>query len=381
MILYLTIAVISVLIASRIQIDYVEPGQKKLPQVYVKDRLDRQAVMNSIGLTALVLFLSSFCVLRVHTGNDYQTYINHFHDIVCGNYVVTEKGFNWIVKLVYWFLDEENYLVIFGIFGFATVLIFVKALYEQSCDFQMSFFLYMALGLYFQTYNTVRYYFALGIVFYSIRYVIRNEYVKFIVAILIASLFHKTALIVIPLYILAKIPWKKWMLVVFALLSLTGLFMEDFYMKVFLKLYPSYLNEEEYLAGGGFSYVNIARCLAVLVFSLFVYYRNGGFEDNNMKFYFYLNLGALALYTCFSFIPFVSRIGYYLNITHLLYLPMLIRYLPQGKVRTAWKAIILTAGLLYFMIFLDKATAMNVRILPYSTWLYEDISMMPLFHR
>ena len=381
MFLYLSIAVVSILIAARIQPRYSEGIKDGLVQAECRKTLDRQTVVNTILLAMLILFLSSFCVLRIYTGNDYQTYINHFHDIISGNYVVTEQGFNWIVKGIYWFFDKEHFLLVFGIFGFLTVLIMVMSMYEQSPDFLMSFFLYMTLGLYFQSYNTVRYYFALAIALFSMRYVMRGEYGKFIITVLAASLFHKTALVVIPLYIMAKIPWKKWMVVVLAVFALTGLFMEEFYMKIFLTLYPSYINEEEYLLGSGFSYVNIGRSLAVLILSLYLHYRCGGLRDKDLMFYFYLNLGALALYSCFSFMPFVSRIGYYLNISHIFFLPAMMKAMPQGKIRTIWITTILAAGILYFMIFLEKATAINVRILPYSSWLFEDFEMTPLFHR
>lgn len=384
--LYILIFAFSLLIASRIQPLNAENG---IGERYLAGALqtsgyhkkNRQMVVNSIAFFALALFLSAYCVLRVRTGNDYQTYCNHFHDIYYGNYVVTEPGFNFIVKAVYWFLDEENYLWVFGIFGSLTIYIFLGSLYRQSQEFLLSFFLFMTLGIYFQTFNTVRYYFALAIALYSIQFVLRNEYAKFVLLILTAALFHKSVLVVIPLYFLARVPWKKWMVGCVLAFSLTGLFFSEIYMDLLLRLYPSYLEQRELLGEQGISYVNILRSLAVLVLALYVYYRRGGFENSSLWFYFYLNLGCLILYTCFSFIPFVSRIGYYMSISHLLYIPALIKSLAPGKERYTIKAIVIVGALLYFILFLDRAYEMNIRILPYSTWLYDDLQMLPLEHR
>lgn len=349
--------------------------------------IDRQGKLDQICMTALFLLLAGASALRIYTGNDYQTYISHFHDIYRGNYVVTERGFNLIVTAVYTFFQKECYLVIFALFALLTVGVFLKALYDQSVDFPMSFFLFMMLGTYFQTYNTVRYYFALAIVLYSMRYVIRKQYIRFLITILIASLFHKTALIAIPLYLLAAIRWKWQHLMIAGLLAVSGLFFQEQYMALFIRLYPSYVNEEEYLASGGFSIVNVFRCAAVLLFSLYALkWDKEWYVDRELRFYFQLNLGALALYLCFSFVPFLSRIGYYLNISHLFFLPILLRGIPEkaqllivGKMGNVSKKricryLILLAGVIYFLMFLYKATAVNVRILPYHSWLWTEIA-------
>lgn len=371
MILYITVAVSAILIASKI-----ESGHKNHIIIQGGVSRDKQGVSNRICFAGLFTLLFVVSALRIQTGNDYQTYIDRFHDIVCGNYVVTEPGFNLIVTAIYLFFQKEVYLVVFAVFAFLTIGVFLRALYEQSPDFQMSFFLFMALGIYFQTFNTVRYYFALALVLYSMRYVLRKEYVKFILMIMLAMLFHKSALVVIPLFLLARMNWKKGALIFFGFFALTGLFLEDFYMQVILYLYPSYIHEEEYLLAGSFSIVNIIRCIAVLVLALYCY-KDAIRDSEENRFYFYLNLGALALYTCFTFIPFVSRIGYYLNISHLFFIPALLRAVPKRK--KMWKILVVAAGILYFAAFLYKATDVTVKILPYSTWIFEEVEFVPLF--
>ena len=333
----------------------------------------RQGYINIICLTALffVLFIPS--ALRIHTGNDYFTYIIRFHDAYTGNHIVTEPGFNLIVKAVYTFLDKEIFLLIFAIFAFLTVFAFIRGMYLQSSDLGLTVFLFMAFGLYFQTYNTVRYYLALGILLWSMYHVTKGNYVKFVLLVLLAAMFHKTAICVLVFYPFCRLKWNRITLAILTLGGISGLLFKDAYLALFLKLYPSYVNEEEYLSSGSISWVNILRCVAVLALGIYLY---GPVIKKNATLAFYMKLNALALifYGCFCFVPFASRIGYYLNISQILLLPGICTSL-DGKKKKILTALIMAAGTVYFAFFLYKAFGDVVRVLPYSTWLNYPGSM------
>ncbi|MBR4543834.1 MAG: EpsG family protein [Lachnospiraceae bacterium] len=347
----------------------------------VRDR-EGHELANRIRLAIIfwILFLAS--ALRIYTGNDYRTYIYHFHDSYRDIFVVTEPGFNAVAKYVYKFFDEEYFLVLFAIFAFVTILFFLKALYEQSRDFGMSFMLFMAYGLYFQTYNTVRYYMALAIVFYAMRFVRDRQYVKFLIAVLVAALFHKTAIAVLLIYPICRMRWQIYHYVLIVMAGISGLVFKSQYMELFVRLYPSYKNEPEYLASGGMSIINILRVAAVIAFAIaiMILCRKKKEQEKNeaVRFYFQVNVAALVLYLCFSFVPFLSRLGYYLIISQVLLIPELIRMSESLKlnVKKVLVAGVTLCAAAYFGMFMYKATAENVKILPYSTWLTYDSSDM-----
>jgi hypothetical protein len=188
--------------------------------------------------------------------------------------------------------------------------------------------------------------------------------------------------------------------------------LQDFYLKVVVWLYPTY-EDTEYLEGGT-SYINILRCAAVLMFALALLWKErrqtaqedgrGGqtlMEDDAFRFYFYLNLGALVLYVFCSFLPIISRIGYYLTVSHILFLPMLLRkvgavsqeaeglreetaaketVIPDGKAaqkRLRWQQVcragVVAAAVLYFVMYLSRAGNDGVLILPYKTFFFHDM--------
>ncbi len=376
MILYITVAAATVLLGSMVNC-------RPVTQPY---RTTRQQMCNRVCLFAVFLILFALSACRLNVGNDYAKYVEFMHLVNCDAYVPTEAGFNLLVKIIYGLSGFENYLLVFAVYAFVTIGIFLLGMYEQSEDFSLTFFLFMALGYYFQTFSTVRYYLALALALYAMKFVMRGQWGRFTVLILLGSAFHKSLLVVIPLYILAVLPWKKWQLAAGALFCTTFLFCQDFYLRLVVLLYPTY-EDTEYLEGGT-SYINILRCLAVLAFSGIVYWsgkRSGstrGEEQKNAEvgerydrahFYFYLNLGALVLYVFCSFLPIISRIGYYLTVSHILYLPMLLKRVEDRRWRKALRAGILLAAVLYFAIYMSRADNDGTLILPYKTFFFHDM--------
>ena len=376
MILYITVAAVTVLLGSMVNC-------RPVTQPY---RTTRQQMCNRVCLFAVFLILFALSACRLNVGNDYAKYVEFMHLVNCDAYVPTEAGFNLLVKIIYGLSGFENYLLVFAVYAFVTIGIFLFGMYEQSEDFSLTFFLFMALGYYFQTFSTVRYYLALALALYAMKFVMRGQWGRFTVLILLGSAFHKSLLVVIPLYILAVLPWKKWQLAAGALFCTTFLFCQDFYLKLVVFLYPTY-EDTEYLEGGT-SYINILRCLAVLAFSGIVCWsgkRSGstrGEEQKNAEvgerydrahFYFYLNLGALVLYVFCSFLPIISRIGYYLTVSHILYLPMLLKQVEDRRWRKALRAGILLAAVLYFAIYMSRADNDGTLILPYKTFFFHDM--------
>lgn len=401
MILYITVAVVTALLASLV--DSHEARQSHT--------LTRQRLCNRVCLTAifLILFLLSAC--RLNVGNDYAKYVEFMHLVNCDAYVPTEIGFNLLVKLIYGLSGYENFLLVFAFYSFATALFFLLAMYEQSDEFGLTFFLFMTLGYYFQTFSTVRYYLALALALYSMKFVLRKQWGRFVVLIVLGAAFHKSLLVVIPLYFLASLPWKKWQLAIAAAFCTTFLFMQDFYLKLVVFLYPTY-EDTEYLEGGT-SYISILRCAAVLGFAGIVYLmrrredgqksitageresveitKNTACEigingeknvtmieqekewNRRFWFYTYLNLGALILYVFCSFLPIISRIGYYLMVSQILFLPMLLKAVPDKKWRRLFRAGILVAAVLYFAMYLKKGANDGVLILPYKTFFFHEM--------
>ena len=337
--------------------------------------MTRQQLVNRIVLGSLFLALFLVSALRLNVGNDYGNYVEFMHLAYAHAYVPTEWGFNNLTRLVYELSGFENYLAVFAIFAAVTIGLFLTALWQQSEDFVLSYMMFMLLGYYFQSISTVRYYLALSVALFAIRYVLRGDWPRFVLLVLAGALFHKSLLLVLLLYPVAVLRWRRWMFSAFGLVCLATLFLRGPILRIVLFLYPTY-EDTQYLSGGT-SIVSIARCLAVLAAALWLYRRDHGeiLRDRRLRFFFLCNMMALALYTFGAFLPTVSRVAYYLTITQLFFVPLLLKQVPVQWRRTAvLMTAVACAG--YFAIYMHGAGAPGVRILPYQTFLFHELPPM-----
>lgn len=330
--------------------------------------ITRQKMLNRILIIAVFLLLFAVSACRIAVGNDYWVYREDFLLIEQNRHVSFEFGFVWVVRFLQSMLEHDKYLPVFAVFSFFTVLFFVRGMADQSEQFCFTVFLLMTGGYYFSSLNSVRYYLVLSVALYSIKYVLNSEWGKFVFCIALAATFHKSVLVVIPLYFLASRNWKKWHMLLLAAGCASLIIFQDFYRKIIFCFYPFY--EGSMFDTGETSLTNIAKCAAVLVLSL-IYYNTAIKGDKKNRFYFYCNLGALALYVFASFIPEISRIGYYLNITNIFLIPGVIEKIPAKKQRILWTVLVVAAYLAYFALFLRRAYSTDIRLLPYRNWIFQ----------
>lgn len=337
-------------------------------------QLTRRQALGLVCLAGIFAVLAGVSALRIEVGNDYGKYIDIFHEIYAGTdeaYVVTEAGFNFVVWLLYTLSGYENYLLVFAVFGAATVYIFLKAMYRQSVDFKVSFALFMLLGVYFRTFTTVRYYFVLALTLYSLQYVRRREFLKFVLLILFASLFHKSVLVVLVLYPLAALEWKRWMLAAGGVAAVCVFIWQTPILKLALALYPTFEGTVYLTQGVGLAAnaSGILRCLFVFALAA-VCFRESVAQNESNRFYLKLSVLGFLLYTCASFLPLVSRIAYYVATPQLLLIPGLLAGLGRGRKKKVAAAFTVLFAAGYFLWFLGTASGSGIRVLPYQTWVF-----------
>lgn len=361
MLLYVVLTIVTTAFAWFVQ----RPGDNGI----AKQTLTRRKLRNRILLCGIFLLLFAVSACRYEVGNDYTRYEEFFRLMMIegSDGVPTEIGFNFLAKGIQHLFGTGVNLLIFAVFSALTVFLFLKGIYELSVEFWFSFFLFMTFGYYFNSMNTIRYYLALALAVVSMKYVLKKEYGKFVFVVLLAASFHKSVLLVIPIYILAGYAWKKWQMALFAVAGIAGFLLKDLVLKLIIFVYPTYA-DTIYLEGGT-SPVNILRCAAIFAAGVLLYRKT--IENHPMnRFFFQLNYLSLVLYLCGSFVPEVSRIGYYMNVGQLFLLPGMVTALPEGKERKLWKTLIVAAAVVYFAAFLYKAYDPLIKLLPYNTWIF-----------
>ena len=381
-ILYLAATVCTILFAVRIRSAAVRSaGRTVVPQGFIT----REILKSRVLLVGIFLILFGILALRINVGNDYMKYVEFMHLARSGFYVPTEIGFNLLSRASFLLFNGENFLFCFAVMAFVTVLCFLKAIDGLSESFLLSFAMFMLLGYYFQSISTVRYYFALAVTTFAIVSFLKKDYPKFVLLVLFAATFHKSALIVLFLYPAAKLRYRRWVYFALAAGGFAGFLLREPVLKLLLMVYSTY-QETGYAAGGEGSLVSIVRCLLVLVLTVFCDRESllgapmsaaageeGCCGTAARRFYCHLNILALILYVFFAYLPIISRIGYYLTVTHIFYVPMLIRRMPDGRGKKTAIAVTALFCIGFFAHMMWHAGDDGLRILPYQTFVFHEM--------
>ena len=332
---------------------------------------NRQEALNRILLMGIFVTLFALSALRIGIGNDYWTYRYNFLHIISGDTKVSyEIGFKALVKILQGLFGYDNYLVVFAFMAFLTCAFFVKGLFDNSDWFAVSFFLFMANGFYFMSFTNVRYYFAIAVCLYAMRFLFQKDFVKFIFWILFAAFFHKSVLLAIPVFLVAYyLKWSRktlWLIPISCVVLALG--RAGVRRLVFL-FYPFY-EGDLILDVESVSYVNIAKCFAILVFSL-IYYKKAIQGNQKAETLFNLNLFALIIYCFGYYIPETSRVCNYMVTGQVFLLPIVLRSIENRRQRHFFTGAILSCYGVYFLVFLEKSWDSTVMLLPYLTWLFD----------
>ncbi|WP_404445297.1 EpsG family protein [Sutcliffiella horikoshii] len=125
-------------------------------------------------------------------------------------------GFGLLQMMLKRLSEDPQILILFT--AMITNMLIVLVLYKYSRMIELSLFVYITSGLFLVSMNGIRQFLAAAIIFAATKYVMDGSWKKFIVVVLVASTFHQSALILIPIYFLVR--RKAWTRSTFALLVL-----------------------------------------------------------------------------------------------------------------------------------------------------------------
>ncbi|MDQ0253160.1 transmembrane protein EpsG [Evansella vedderi] len=117
-------------------------------------------------------------------------------------------GFNLLQMLLQQFSSDPQ-ILLFTTALLTNVLIGLT-LYNYSRLFELSLYVYITLGYFLVSMNGVRQYLAAAIIFAATKYLIEGDWKRYMLIVLFASTIHQTALILIPIYFIVRMPaWSK----------------------------------------------------------------------------------------------------------------------------------------------------------------------------
>lgn len=146
------------------------------------------------------LLITLFVGLRFHTGADWATYETAFYKLIeQGNYPHWEYGY-YILNIIFAKIFDNYYVLQFMVSAFviysASRFFWKYSEYPLSCLF-LFFLMFVPNGILM---CIVRQSIAVAIILFGTKYILNRSFLKFIIVVYIASLFHISSIIALPLY-------------------------------------------------------------------------------------------------------------------------------------------------------------------------------------
>lgn len=230
----------------------------------------------------------------------------------------------------------------FSLIGFFSVFSFSIFIYKYSKSPFLSFWLYITLGLFGLYMSGLRQILALSIILFSFNYLIKGNAIRYFISILIATFFHVSAIIMIPIYFIRyiKLTAKK-RLVVLTCIVIGSFLAKDIIVNLVFSINVS-KRYSEYISRVGVSQTNplvILVAIGITFIASILYEKS---KNNNGKLIsesylfniFYLMSCINVALLIFSLnIDVVSRLGYYFFVANLVLLPNAIMSMTDKKLQ------------------------------------------------
>ena len=194
----------------------------------------------------LILVLTAFIGLRYNVGSDYFAYIHDYNKwqlLTFSDILITkEPVIRLIAKICHVIYAPRRVPVhFFLILSFVFVSTSICCIYKFSRDFPLSIVLFILCGSYLDSCNASRQCMAAGIMFANYENIRQQKLTQFLILTFVASLFHTSALTLLPLYFVfaPNLPKEKqilWLLCTGSLLFVSFNSMMNYTEKIMNKV-------------------------------------------------------------------------------------------------------------------------------------------------
>lgn len=239
-----------------------------MPIILVNSKDEKR--VNGVMLINCILFTILLYSIR-ESGNDFDSYLIYYRDAVNeSNLYNYEIGFRILNKSIS-FLSTVNEEFIFIIY-FSIINLFLFAGLRKYLKGKFEVFIFFAISIVYMLnpMNTlIRQYIAIAIFIFSSKYIIEKRIDKFIFFVILASLFHSSAIFVIITYFIVNIrDYKIWKII----LSVSGFvfFIVPIVIYIFNKKYVTYINNVKNLEGNSIGIFAIFFMIMIIIHLFFI---------------------------------------------------------------------------------------------------------------
>ncbi len=281
----------------------------------------------AFGISITLLFLiGAFRDVSVGTDSaNYNTLLTQYGENVAAMHHANEPLFlliHFLTAINGWGYEGMQLLCMTIVLLFLCVFIL-----KSSSHYQYSLLCYVLLYFYFYSFNTTRQYLAIPFVLLSYYYISSGNKKKYFFCLLIASLFHFSAIITIVVYFLNRYRMPKNIQVILLLstfiIGLTSLVPSIIGSVMSSTIYETYTESSSF--GSRESLFSLSRLLLTFYTVWLV------FLLRNKDIYIQIMVVGVSLLNVFAYQAVIGRLAQYFTITQIVLIPNLSLLVINGK--------------------------------------------------
>ena len=310
----------------------------------------------------ILSFLQMFIILAIRNidvGIDLQNYIPFYER--CETYSwaqILEPGlkeygyriYNKILSLLA--ISDQLFFSLTAGISLIGVYFVIK---KYSKNYFLSTYIYIAFDFYIFIFSGLRQSIALSIGMIAIKFIEEQKFFKFIILILLASTFHISALILIPMYFMKNIKVKPKMFPVILLIYFMLFIMRKYIISIILTFV--YSNYSISNTGNGYAYLLLLMAIVTMI----TIYKRQYIKQEGLNNLFYNNLLVATLIQIFASAQGeVARLTMYYSIYMIIAIPNFIKSINEEEQRYAVEIMTVILLFIYFLI----STTQNLNLYP-----------------
>lgn len=311
-----------------------------------------------------------------NVGSDTEVYLNLFDNIKNNIHWNEfgerfEYGYLALNRIIgYFFESSQVLLFITSFFIVGVVSLFI---YKYSDNIWLSFHLFITLMFFYSSMSAIRYYIAISIILISIKYVYKEKLFKFIICVLIASLFHYTALVFIVVYYINRMKFTRRNILTIFLASIIGFISFNKILSIGLSIFPQYVSylTTSYIGETQLSAViNLIISICLLLLGLILDKKHETlFKYKHME---KIGYSMLLLQIFFAVLALRAslfiRFYNYFAIFNIIYIPMQVKKIKDINLKYIYIYGVWIVSFLYNIIILVYKPEWNI-LVPYKTFI------------
>lgn len=306
-----------------------------------------------IWISAILICISGLRSMFYGSGDTYR-YWMYFIDNLYLSYseviaTINKDAYYHVIAKLIGQLFANNFTCVLIVFSLVFVIPVARRIFKDSPNILLSYIILLAMGFFSFSMNGIRQGLAIGFVILSYDFIKSRNLLFFTTCILIASMFHKTALVFLPSYWLSVLPLNKRVLFLYITLFVFFLLYGNQMANMLVLETSVYDSRMESYIGrtGGLTYSGLIQFL--LFFGLtFYYYKPTVANDQNVKIYYNMLLFAIIFQTMAVVIPEFFRIAMYYSIFLIILVPKALECVSSAN-RKSFTNLLIFLLLVYFL--------------------------------